>query len=139
MRYAPTIAGILLGLLFIMSGVVVLLNLVPTPPMPEGTPMAMFFGAFGPTGYMTFIKVLEVIGGVLVAIPRTRNFGLLILGPILVNILAYHIFIMKGAMLFDPMLIGIVLLALYLLWVGRREFAGLANSANRARNAETLS
>jgi hypothetical protein len=46
-----------------------------------------------------------------VAIPRTRNFGLLILGPILVNILAFHVFITKGAGLFDPMLLGIVVLA----------------------------
>lgn len=127
MKHAPTIAGILLGLLFIMSAVVVLFGLVKMPPPPDGTPAALFMGAFGPTGYMTFVKVLELIGGILVAIPRTRNFGLLILGPILVNILAYHMFIMKGAALLDPMLIGIVLLALYLLWTGRKSFAGLLN------------
>src|SRR5687768_16563549 len=107
MKYLPAIAGVLLGLLFIMSGVVVLFNLVKAPPIPEGTPMSMFMGAFGPTGYMTFIKVLEVLGGVLVAIPRTRNFGLLILGPIIVNILAFHIFITKGEGLMNPMLIFI--------------------------------
>jgi hypothetical protein len=127
MKHLPTIAGILLGLLFVMSSVVILFNLVPTPPIPEGTPMAMFMGAFGPTGYMTFVKVLELLGGILVAIPRTRNFGLLILGPILVNILAFHVFITKGEGLFNPMLIFIVLLALYLLWVGRKAFAGLRN------------
>jgi uncharacterized membrane protein YphA (DoxX/SURF4 family) len=126
-KYAPTVAGILLGLLFIMSAVVVLFGLVQMPPPPEGTPAAMFFGVFGPTGYLTFVKVLELLGGILVAIPRTRNFGLLILGPILVNILAFHAFIMKGAGLFDPMLIGICLLAAYLLWVGRQQFAGLRN------------
>jgi uncharacterized membrane protein YphA (DoxX/SURF4 family) len=127
MKYLPTIAGILLGLLFVMSSVVVLFNLVQMPPPPEGTPAAMFFGAFGPTGYLTFVKVLELTGGILVAIPRTRNFGLLVLGPIIVNILAFHVFIMKGAGLFDPMLIVIVVLALYLLWVGRKAFAGLLN------------
>jgi hypothetical protein len=137
MKYLPAIAGVLLGLLFIMSSVVVLFNLVPTPPIPEGTPPAMFMGALGPTGYMTFIKVCELIGGILVAIPRTRNFGLLILGPIIVNILAFHIFIMKGQTLFDPMLIIIVLLALYLLWAGRNAFAGLANSPQN--NSRALS
>jgi len=128
MKYAPTVAGILLGLLFVMSAVVVLFNLVQMPPPPDGTPAAMFFGAFGPTGYMTFVKVLELIGGILVAIPKTRNFGLLVLGPIIVNILAFHAFILKGEGLANPMLIGICVLALYLLWVGRRAFAGLANS-----------
>jgi len=73
------------------------------------------------------VKIFEVIGGLLVAIPRTRNFGLLVLGPILVNILAFHIFIMKGVGLANPMLIVIVLLAIYLLWVGRKGFAGLLN------------
>jgi uncharacterized membrane protein YphA (DoxX/SURF4 family) len=127
MKYAPTIAGIVLGLLFIMSAVVVLFNLVQMPPPPEGTPAALFFGAFGPTGWMTFVKVLELLGGILVAIPKTRNYGLLILGPILVNILAFHVFLLKGAALMDPMLIVIVLLSLYLLWVARKPFAALAN------------
>ena len=127
MKYAPTIAGVLLGLLFIASAVVVLFNLVQMPPPPDGTPAALFMGAFVPTGYLTFVKVLELLGGILVAIPRTRNFGLLILGPILVNILAFHVFIMKGVGLTDPMLIVICLLAAFLLWCGRKAFGGLAN------------
>ena len=125
MKYLPNIAGGLLGLLFVLSGLVVLLKLVPTPPPPEGTPAAQFMAAFGATGYLTFVKVLEVLGGVLVALPRTRNFGLLVLGPILVNILAFHAFITKGEGLFNPVILIIVALAAYLLWVGRRAFAGL--------------
>ncbi len=126
MKYIPHVAGGLLGALFVMAGVMVLFNLAPTPPPPpEGTPPALFMGAFAPTGYLTFVKVLEVIGGVLVAIPFTRNIGLLVLGPIIVNILAFHAFITKGEGLFSPMLMLIVALALYLLWVGRRAFAGL--------------
>jgi uncharacterized membrane protein YphA (DoxX/SURF4 family) len=125
LKALPVIAGILLGLLFVMSGVVVLFNLMPTPELPKGTPMAHFMAAFGPTGYMTFIKVLELTGGILVAIPRTRNLGLLVLGPIIVNILAFHLFITDGEGLFQPMLIFIVLLAAYLLWVERRAFGGL--------------
>ena len=127
MKYAPTIASVLLGLLFVMSSVVVLFHLVNMPPPPDGTPAALFMGALVPTGYFTFVKILELTGGILVAIPRTRNFGLLILGPILVNILAFHVFIMKGAMLLDPMLIVIVLLTLFVLWSGRKAFAGLLN------------
>jgi uncharacterized membrane protein YphA (DoxX/SURF4 family) len=127
MKHLPTIAGAILGLLFVLSGVVVLFNLVAAPPPPEGTPVALFMGALAPTGYLTFVKVLEVIGGVLVAVPRTRNLGLLVLGPIIVNILATHLFLMGGEGLFNPMLIVICLLAAWLLWVERRAFAGLVN------------
>ena len=130
MKYAPTVAGLLLGLLFVMSSVVVLFHLIPPPekmPKPATPEAEMFMKVFVPTGYMTFVKVLELAGAILVAIPRLRNFGLLVLGPILVNILAFHIFITKGADLFNPILIVIVLLATYLLWVGRKAFAGLLN------------
>ncbi len=128
MKHFPNVAGGLLGVIFIAVGLMVLLGLAPEQPAPpEGSPAALFMGAFVPTGYLTFVKVLEVLGGVLVAIPRTRNFGLLVLGPIIINILAFHVFITGGQGLLSPMLIVICLLAAYLLWAGRKAFAGLKN------------
>jgi putative oxidoreductase len=126
MKIATNIVGGLLGLVFIAFSLMVLLKLAPMPPMPEGSPAAMFMGAFAPTGYLTFVKIFELIGGCLVAIPRTRNLGLLVLGPIILNILAFHIFIMKGEGLFGPPII-VAVLALFLLWTARRAFAGLIN------------
>jgi putative oxidoreductase len=133
MKYLPVIAGILLGLLFIMSSSVVLFGLVPTPEIPAGTPVAHFMSAFGPTGYMTFVKIFEMLGGILVAIPRTRNLGLLILGPIIVNILAFHLLV-AGDGVFSPMLIGICLLALFLIWSDRKRWLGFVF---RTATAET--
>lgn len=129
MRYLPTIAGILLGLLFLMAAITVLFNLLPPDkmPPPPTEEAKLFMRAFAPTGYLTFIKVLELAGAILVMIPKTRNYGLLVLGPIIVNILAYHVFLAKNQGLFDPMIIAIVALALYLLWVGRKGFAALQN------------
>jgi putative oxidoreductase len=121
MKYLPVIAGILLGLLFVMSSAVVLFGFAPTPEIPEGTPVAHFMSAFGPTGYMTFVKVFEMLGGILVAIPRTRNLGLLVLGPIIINILAFHLFV-AGEGVFNPMIIGICLLALFLIWSDRQRW-----------------
>lgn len=140
MKYVPIIAGILLGLLFIMSAAVVLFNLIPPDKIPPpATPEAeAFMKAFWPTGYMTFVKVCELVGGILVAIPKTRNFGLLVLGPIIINILAFHAFVEKGG-LANPMLIGICVLALYLLWAGRKQFAGLANQLRAQGIRETMS
>ena len=129
MKHAPNIAGAILGILFFAFGMMYLLNLMPPQPAPpEGTPAGHFMQAFAPTGYLRFVKALEVIGGLLVALPKTRNFGLLVLGPIIVNILAFHIFIMKGDGLFSPPLIGLCLLAAYLLWSERKAFAGLLSS-----------
>jgi putative oxidoreductase len=129
MKYLPCIAGGILGALFLMASLMFFFNMMPDePPPPEGSPAAQFMAAFGPTGYFKFIKSLELLGGILVAIPRTRNFGLLILGPIIVNILAFHAFVTGGAGLFHPMILTICALALYLLWVGRKQFAGLAGS-----------
>ena len=127
MKYLPTIAGGLLGVLFVMAGATFLLNLVPPqPPPPEGSPVALFMGAFVPTGYLKLVKVLEVIGGILIAIPRTRNFGLLILGPIIVNILAYLALVAKDG-LFGVPIILMVVCATYLLWDARKKFAALGN------------
>lgn len=124
-KYLPTIAGILLGLCFVAASVPVLLHLVPIPKMPEGTPIAHFMAAFGPTGYMTFVKVCELAGAILVAIPKTRNLGLLVLGPIIINIIVFHLCVGSAKSLIDPMLDAIIVLSLYLLWVGRKQFAGL--------------
>jgi hypothetical protein len=125
MKYLPTIASVLLGLLFLMASVTFFLGMVPKEQLVEGSAKAMFMGAFGPTGYMHFVKACELIGAILVLIPRTRNIGLLVLGPILVNILAYGAFIDKAA--FNPFTAVVVVLALYLLWCGRKSFAGLLN------------
>ena len=128
MKHAPTIAGALLGLLFVVFGLNHFLNFIPMPDMPPPPEAVLqFMGALVPTGYLSLIKVLEITGGVLVAFPRTRNLGLLVLGPIIVNILAYHIFLNKGATLLDPVLVLVCVLALFLLWSERRAFAGLIN------------
>jgi len=127
MKKLPLIAGILLGLLFAVASIPVLLNLIQPPKLPEGTPVAAFTAALWPTGYMKMVKVFELTGAILVAIPRTRNWGLLALGPVIVNILAFHILINHGEGLANPMVIAVVVLALYLLWHARQKFAGLLN------------
>jgi uncharacterized membrane protein YphA (DoxX/SURF4 family) len=129
MKHAPNIAGGLLGLLFLVFGLNFFLHFIPMPadPSPADAPHKLFMAALFPTGYLAFVKVLEILGGVLVAIPKTRNFGLLVLGPVIVNILAFHVFLTKGAGLTDPPLLVICLLAAFLLWSGRKAFAGLLN------------
>jgi len=128
MKHLPTIAGALLGFLFVTFSAIYFFKLIDMPPPPAGSPVAHFMAALVPTGYMNFVKTCELLGGILVAIPRTRNFGLLLLGPVIVNILAFHIFLTKGAGLLEPPLVLLCLLAAYLLWDGRKSFLGLLGS-----------
>jgi hypothetical protein len=125
MKYIPIIASVLLGLLFLMASVTFFLHMVPEQKFPEGSPVAHFMAAFGPTGYMHLVKACELIGAILVLIPRTRNWGLLVLTPIIVNILAFGAFIDHSA--FNPITFAVVLLDLYLLWVARQKLAALLN------------
>jgi putative oxidoreductase len=125
MKHLPSVAGALLGLMFIASGAIVVLGLAPQVELPKDTPIDHFMAAFGPTGYILFVKVIEIVGGILVAIPRTRNLGLLALGPIIVNILAFHTFVTAGEGLFSWMILVICALAVFLLWAERRAWAGL--------------
>ena len=72
-----------------------------------------------PSGYFGFVKVLEVVSGLLILSGRFLPLGLLLLGPILVNILAYDVFLDHSAL---P--VGIVFggLLLFLSWANRAVF-----------------
>jgi putative oxidoreductase len=126
MRVASHLAGALLGLVFLVFGSNFFLHFIPMQGgPPAGSPQAMLMGALVPTGYFAFIKVIEITGGLLVAIPKTRAVGLLFLGPVIVNILAFHVFLGKGAGLKDPVVMFISLAAAFLLFAERKAFGGL--------------
>lgn len=125
MKIAANIVGVLLGALFVFASASFLFKLVPIPPPPtDGSPMAMFAGAFMETGYMHLVKILELAGGLLVLFPRTRPLGLLVLAPIVVNILAFHVFITAGAGLVGMPLLAAVL-TVFLIGTHRRGLAAL--------------
>ncbi len=131
MKLIPNVAGALLGLLFIVFGLDFFFHFLPQPSAqpPADSPPGHFFAALFPTGYFKLVKLLEVIGGVLVLLPLTRNVGMLVLGPILVNIWCFHIFLTGGASLKDPMNAGVMglitVLALIVIVSGRKAWSGL--------------
>jgi hypothetical protein len=128
MKLIANIAGVLLGLIFNVVAWNFFFHYFSMPEPPLGSPPAMFLGAMIPTGYFAFVKVLEISGGILVAIPRTRPLGLLTLGPIVVNILCFHTFLTKGAGLVGlPLLVAS--LSLFLLWANRAAFSRLLPGA----------
>ena len=92
MKYTKQIPAIILGILFVAFGLAFFFKLMPEQPNLNDNEKA-FFGLFMTTGYMTFIKVLEVAFGILLLVPKTRALGLILIAPIIVNITAYEFFI----------------------------------------------
>ncbi len=125
MKKIELVAGILLGVVFVVFGANFFLKFISMPMPPEGSPPAMFMGAMYLSGYLAFVKILEIIGGILTAIPKTRNLGLLILGPIVINILAFNVFLTKGSGLLQPPVILVTLLSGFLLFSARHRFSQL--------------
>lgn len=138
-KILPAIAGALLGLPFIAFGLDFFLNFIPKEGMPPPNELqGHLMAAMATSGWLAMVKFFEILGGLLVAIPRTRGAGLLILGPILINILAYSIFLGKGAGLFSPPIVPVFcVLALYLVWVHRAAFCALVCSCGRTGGSST--
>lgn len=127
-KYVALAASIALGLCFLMVSVPVLFNIPMPQPKVEVSPAAEhFMQAFGPTGYVKFVKTFEFAGALLVMVPRLRNLGLLLLGPVIVNIIAFHLLIDYPRNVLDPvhlvMIPIIVVCSLYLVWDARKKFS----------------
>ena len=120
MKYAVIIARVLLGLMFAVLGSNAFLHFIPMPPMPG--PGGDFIGVLILSGYIYPIAGLQVAGGLLLLIGRYVPLGLTLLGPVLVNIVLYHVFLDRNGL---GMAIGVSLFALFLLWAYRDRFAPL--------------
>lgn len=120
MKIAATIARILLGLIFVVFGLNAFLHFLPMPPM-QGL-SAQFMGALFLSHYLYAIKCFEISGGLLLLIGRYIPLGLTLLGPVIVNILFFHIFLDPSGL---PLSVVVAVLALFLLWQNRSAFAGL--------------
>ena len=75
------------------------------------------FALYG-SGYLTVVKVLEVAGGLLLLSGRFENLALALIGPVVVNIALYHVFLVKDGY---PMAIVLGVLSLVAL-AGRKNF-----------------
>jgi putative oxidoreductase len=92
MKIAVLIARLLLGLIFIVFGLNGFLNFLSMGPMPTGL-AGQFIGALALSHYFWVVAGLQVIGGVLLLVNRFVPLALVLLGPVIVNILCYHVFL----------------------------------------------
>ena len=129
MKIATIIARSLLGLIFFVFGSNMFLHFIPMPPPPEG-PAREFMTALFLSHYLYVVGALQVVGGVLLLIGRKVPLGLTLLGPVIVNILCFHVLMAPAGL---PMAIVVSLLALFLLGRYREHFAGLVKNAPTPR------
>jgi putative oxidoreductase len=92
MKIVTLIARILLGLIFVVFGLNGFLNFLSMGPMPTGL-AGQFMGALFVSHYYWVIAALQVVGGVLFLVNRFVPLALVLLGPVIVNILCYHVFL----------------------------------------------
>ena len=120
MKIATIIARTLLGLVFVVFGSNAFLHFIPMPAM--SGPGGAFIGAMHDTGYLYVVASCQVIGGLFLLIGRFIPLGLTLLGPVIVNILCFHIFMDRSGL---PLALVVAALALFLLSRNRSAFAGL--------------
>ncbi len=124
MKIATIIARSLLGLIFVVFGLNMFLHFIPMPPPPEG-PARDFMMALYLSHYLYVVGALQVVGGALLLVGHRVPLGLTLLGPVIVNIVGFHA-LMEPAGL--PMASVVSVLALFLVWRYRGNFAGLVKS-----------
>ena len=94
MKIAALIARILMGLVFVVFGLNGFLNFMKGP-LPPGL-AGQFLGALTQSHYDWLVSGVQVIGGALLLAGRYIPLGLAILAPVIVNIDAFHIFLLPA-------------------------------------------
>jgi uncharacterized membrane protein YphA (DoxX/SURF4 family) len=81
---------ILFGLMMINSGLNKFFNYMPMPEMSEE--MMQIMGGFMTIKWIfPLVAIIEIIGGTLIAIPKTRALGALVILPVMVGIFVHHL------------------------------------------------
>jgi uncharacterized membrane protein YphA (DoxX/SURF4 family) len=123
MKFAVIGARVLLGLIFLVFGLhgFFHFSFIPMPEMSEAG--GAFMGALMGTGYfMMVVKAVEVTAGLMILTGRFLPLGLILLAPVSVNILLFHIFLDPAGM---GMAIFIVAMQLFLAWSYRDSYSGV--------------
>jgi putative oxidoreductase len=127
MKYAVIICRTLLGLGFTVFGANILFPFLPQPPPVEGSLTAQYMTIMVPTHYMMLVGVFQLVGGLLVLAGRTAPLGLALLAPVLVNIIAFHIFLQNGEGLAPGLVFSI--LEIFMIYSYRNHFMPLFSTS----------
>lgn len=121
MRIVALIARLLLGLIFVVFGLNGFLHFIEMGPLPPGL-AGQFIGALALSHYFWVVAALQVAGGALLLVNRYVPLGLVLLGPVIVNILLYHVFLNPSGI---SMAILVAVLWFIVYYQNRRHFQGI--------------
>jgi hypothetical protein len=121
MKIVAMIARYLLGLMFLVFGSNMFLQFIPMGQLPPGV-AGQFTAALFAAHYFYVVGAIMVISGVLLLVNRFVGLGLTFLGPVLFNILVYHLLMNPGGI---GMGAFATLLWLLVAWEHRIVFARL--------------
>jgi uncharacterized membrane protein YphA (DoxX/SURF4 family) len=122
-RYIPCVARVVMGLIFFVFGLNGFLHFIPQPKeaMPDGA-MA-FIGGLMKSGYMfPLVSGTQVLVGALLLLNRFVPLALALIAPVVVNIIAFHIFLSRSGL---GIAIFVVVLELYLAWAYRNAYRSM--------------
>ena len=110
---------LLFGLMFINAGLNKFFNYMPPPDdMPENLQRAM--GAFLEiTWLMPLVGLVEVIGGVLIIIPKVRALGAIIILPVMIGILLTNITVAPSGL---PIALTLFAINLWVIFDNREKY-----------------
>jgi|SRR6476620_7371056 putative oxidoreductase len=120
MRVVVIIARILLGLMFVVFGLNPFLKFLPMPPL-TGV-WGQFLGALVVSHFVWFVGAVQVISGVLFLINRYVPLAIALSGPVIANILAYHLTMQLGG---AQLAVLATICWVILFWRYRNSFAPL--------------
>jgi uncharacterized membrane protein YphA (DoxX/SURF4 family) len=121
MRIVDLIARLLLGLIFLVFGLNGFLQFLNMGPMPTGL-AGQFIGALFQSHYLWVVAGLQVIGGVLLLVGRFVPLALALLGPVIFNILMYHL-LMNPAGIVPGLVVTVLWLIVFYAY--RQYFSGI--------------
>jgi predicted cobalt transporter CbtA len=95
MKIVGAIARYLLGLMFLVFGSNMFLNFIPMGKLPPGL-AGQFTADLFAAHYFYVVGAIMVISAILLLVNRYVGLGLTLLGPVLFNILVFHILMQPG-------------------------------------------
>lgn len=132
-RTIAHIARYLLGGGFLLFGLNGFIQFLPAPPPPPPAALDFVLALIG-TGYMfPLIKGTEVIAGLLLLGNRFVPLALALLAPVVVNIVAYHLFLAPSGLLLP---LALLAAELWLAYSYRDAFAPMLRARVEPRGAE---